>query len=191
LSFGLAVMTMVYTVGHISGAHFNPAVTIAFALTRHFPKSEIVPYVVAQILGATTASLIHLFTLSGLTKNTLLNLGVTQPLDGNIMTAFSWEFILTFFLMLVIMAVATDYRAVSQNAGWAIGAMIWLEATFAGPISNASMNPARSIGPALVAGTLDNLYIYIGATILGATAGAYVYNYIRCENSKDQIKGCC
>jgi len=196
ITFGLCVMTMIYAVGHISGAHFNPAVTIAFALTRHFPKQEVLPYIGAQLLGALSASFFLTYNLtpilSSLTENTIINIGVTQPIDHQFATAFYWEFLLTFFLMFVIMSVATDYRAVSSNAGWAIGGVVWLEATFAGPISNASMNPARSIGPAVASGEYTHLLAYIGAPILGAVAGAFLYNYIRCDEHKEnEIKGCC
>ena len=115
-SFGLIVMTMVYATGHISGAHFNPAVTLAFAASRHFPRREIIPYITAQCLGAISASGVHYLSLSSVLEQrfpgAILNLGVTLPLDDRWLTGFVWEFLLTFFLMIVIMAVATDFRAV-------------------------------------------------------------------------------
>ncbi len=195
-SFGLIVMTMVYATGHVSGAHFNPAVTIAFSFTRHFPKREIVPYIAAQCLGAVLASSIHFFTLSPVLKlgqpGDSLDLGVTQPLDGAWTTAFVWEFLLAFLLMVVIMAVATDYRATGQAAGLAIGGTIWFEAMFAGPICGASMNPARSLGPALVSGNWQHFSAYVAGPVLGALAGALFYEFIRCHpNGGAEAKGCC
>lgn len=190
-SFGLIVMTMIYATGHISGAHFNPAVTIAFALTRHFPVREILPYIVAQVLGALLASTLHKFTLGSMTPT--LNLGVTQPLDGSYLTAFVYEFALTFMLMMVIVAVATDYRAVGQMAGLAIGGTVWFEAMFAGPICGASMNPARSIGPAIVSGNTELLSAYILGPTLGAMCGALFYQFIRCDEDApaEGPGGCC
>ena len=135
-SFGLIVMTMVYATGHISGAHFNPAVTLAFAASRHFPRREIIPYITAQCLGAISASGVHYLSLSSVLEQrfpgAILNLGVTLPLDARWLTGFVWEFLLTFFLMMVIMAVATDFRAVGQIAGLAIGGTVWYEAMYAG-----------------------------------------------------------
>ena len=195
-AFGLIVMTMVYATGHISGAHFNPAVTIAFSFTRHFPKREILPYIAAQCLGAALASSIHLVTLSSVLRARLptqqLDLGVTQPLDGAWTTAFVWEFLLAFLLMVVIMAVATDYRATGQAAGLAIGGTIWFEAMFAGPICGASMNPARSLGPALVSGNWLHYSAYAAGPVLGALAGALFYEFIRCNrNGAAEARGCC
>ena len=147
-SFGLIVMAMIYATGHISGAHFNPAVTIAFALFRHFPLPQVAPYILAQCAGAIAAAWVLQVTLALILAqqdpNAVLNLGVTLPLGGAYSTALIWEFLLTFFLMFVIMGVATDHRAVGQAAGIAIGATVWLEATFAGPICGASMNPAAA-----------------------------------------------
>lgn len=196
-SFGLIVMTMIYAVGHVSGAHFNPAVTLAFSAQRHFPKRQIIPYIVAQCLGSITASLIHLITLTPVLAVTVpgavLDLGVTQPAGGAFVTAFIWEFLLTFILMFVIMGVATDYRAVGKAAGLAIGGTVWFEAMFAGPLCGASMNPARSLGPALVSGNWTNFSAYVAGPILGAAAAAILYNFIRCESSQTdaEVKGCC
>ncbi|MDE3001504.1 MAG: aquaporin [Gemmatimonadota bacterium] len=195
-SFGLIVMTMVYATGHVSGAHFNPAVTVAFSFTRHFPRREILPYIAAQCLGAVLASSIHLVTLSPILNARLpgqaLDLGVTQPLDGAWTTAFVWEFLLAFLLMVVIMAVATDYRATGQAAGLAIGGTIGFEAMFAGPICGASMNPARSLGPALVSGNWMHFSAYAAGPFLGALAGALFYEFIRCcRDGGTEARGCC
>lgn len=195
-AFGLIVMTMIYATGHISGAHFNPAVTVAFSLTRHFPKKEIFPYMLAQCLGAILASVIHRLTLTPILQqkfpDQVLNLGVTLPMDNTFFTAVIWEFLLTFFLMLVIMAVATDFRAVGQAAGLAIGGTVWFDALFAGPVNGASMNPARSLGPALVSGNWDHFAAYVIGPLLGALAGAFIYEFIRCDSKNDEaVKGCC
>ena len=189
-SFGLIVLVMIYTFGHISGAHFNPAVTLAFAVKKHFPIKEIAPYLLSQIGGAIAGALILLTTLKAPSET--LNLGVTQPYDGIFFTAFIWEFLLTMFLMLVIMSVATDYRAQGQLAGLAIGCTIWFEAIFGGPVCGASMNPARSIGPAIVSGKMDFLLAYILGPIAGAICGAIIYDFLRCSPSeKEKVKGCC
>lgn len=195
-TFGLVIMVMIYATGHISGAHFNPAVTLAFALTRHFPKREIAPYILAQCAGAVVASYIHVASLSPVLAATqpkqVLNLGVTLPVDGSFTTALVWEFMLTFLLMLVIMSMATDFRAVGPAAGLAIGGTVGLEAMFAGPLCGASMNPARSLGPALAAGEWTAFAAYIVGPVLGAAAGALFYEFIRCQASSDQeVKGCC
>ena len=170
-TFGLVIMVMIYATGHISGAHFNPAVTLAFALTRHFPKRETAPYILAQCAGAVVASYVHVASLSSVLAATqpkqVLNLGVTLPVDGSFVTALVWEFMLTFLLMLVIMSMATDFRAVGPAAGLAIGGTVGLEAMFAGPLCGASMNPARSLGPALAAGEWTAFAAYIIGPVLG------------------------
>ena len=196
MTFGLIVMTMIYAIGHISGAHFNPAVTIAFSFTRHFPKREILPYIGAQCLGAVCASFIHVVTLTAIVQQNfpeaVLDLGLTQPVDLKFQTAFVWEGLLTFFLMFVIMAVATDYRAVGKAAGMAIGGAVMFDALFGGPITGASMNPARSFGPALVAGQWQYFSAYVAGPILGACGGAFIYSFIRCQpQNKQAVKGCC
>lgn len=190
-AFGLSVTIMIFALGHVSGAHFNPAVTIAFALKRHFPVSQIAPYLLAQALGAISASLFHASTLK-MSDGSLPPLGVTQPYDGLWMTAFIWEIALTLLLMVVIMAMATDYRAVGSFAAPAIGATVWLEALFAGPICNASMNPFRSLGPALVEGNYLHLSAYFLGPIIGAILGAFLYDYMRCDpKEREEVKGCC
>lgn len=196
-SFGLIVMVLIYSLGHISGAHFNPAVTLSFALFRHFPVKEILPYIFAQVLGCICASFVHDLTISpgflSLYPESVMPLGTTQPFDGSWLTAFIWEVILTAVLMLVIMAVATDYRAVGGIAGVAIGATVLFEAMFAGPICGASMNPARSVGPAVISGDLTHLSAYIVGPVMGALIGAGLYNLMRCSKPAEplEIKGCC
>jgi len=173
LTFGLIVMTMIYATGHISGAHINPAVTIAFWAARHFPTRLVSIYLVAQLLGAIAASL----ALRGMFGN-VAALGTTLPRERD-SQSFVLEIVLTFFLMFVIMAVATDTRAVGQAAALAIGGTVGLEALFAGPISGASMNPARSLAPALVSGTWDSQWLYVAGPIVGALLGAFAYTLLR------------
>ncbi|AIE59974.1 MIP/aquaporin family protein [Bacillus methanolicus] len=172
LTFGLVVMALIYTFGHISGAHFNPAVSIGFVVNGDISVLECLFYIISQLLGALSASA----TLYALFGN-IAKLGSTLP-------KFSWqqsfvlELILTFALMMVIFGSAVHGKAVKSFAGIAIGATVGLEAMFAGPICGASMNPARSIAPALVSRHLDHLWIYIVATILGAVLASLVYKTI-------------
>ena len=177
LVFGLVIMTMIYAVGHVSGAHFNPAVTFAFSLTRHFPWSRAVGYWAAQVTGAVLAAA---FLRSSL--GTAGHLGATLP-AGSQGQSFLWEVVLTFFLMFVIMAVATDTRAVGEAAAIAVGGTVALDALFGGPISGASMNPARSLGPALVSGNLHALWLYLVAPPFGAALGALAYWFIRGDDA--------
>ncbi|HXH21608.1 MAG TPA: MIP family channel protein [Dehalococcoidia bacterium] len=172
-TFGLVIMVMIYAVGHISGAHFNPGVTLGFAVARRFPLKDVVPYWAAQVAGAVLAALL-LFALFG----DIANLGSTVP-AGPEAESFVLEVVLTFFLMFVIISVATDARAVGQAAAIAIGGTVGLEALFAGPISGASMNTARSLGPALVSGELTSVWVYIVAPPLGAGLGALAYELVR------------
>ncbi len=176
LSFGLAVMAAIYSIGHISGAHINPAVTVAFALTRHFPWSLVPAYVLSQLLGASAASAVHLALFGD-----VANLGATVP-SGSPLQALGLELILTLFLMFVVSSVATDVRAVGQAAAIAIGGYVALAATFAGPIAGASMNPARSFGPALLSGTWTAQWVYWAGPIVGAVLGALLYRYVRDAN---------
>ena len=175
ITFGLVIMVMIYAVGHISGAHFNPAVTFAFALSRHFPWTRALGYWAAQLLGALAAAAI----LRGSLGN-IAHVGATLP-AGSQGQSFLWELVLTFFLMFVIMAVATDTRAVGEAAAIAIGGTVGLDAMFAGPISGASMNPARSIGPALASGDGHALWVYVLAPLAGAALGALSYQFVRGE----------
>ena len=174
-SFGLVIMVMVYALGHISGAHFNPAVTFAFALTRHFPWARAFLYWGAQLAGAVVAALILRGSLGD-----IANVGATTP-SGSAGQSFLWELILTFFLMLVIMAVATDTLAVGEAAAIAIGGTVGLDALFGGPISGASMNPARSLGPGLVSDDLSSIWVYLLAPLLGAAIAGVAYQLLRTE----------
>jgi aquaporin NIP len=177
ITFGLVIMAMIYAVGHISGAHFNGAVTFAFALTRHFPWSRATVYWLAQLVGAITAALLLRASLGN-----VAHVGATLP-SGSQAQSFFFELVMTAFLMFVILAVATDTRAVGEAAAIAIGATIGLDAMFGGPISGASMNPMRSIGPAVVSGDLHALWLYIVAPALGATIGGLAYQFVRAESS--------
>jgi aquaporin NIP len=178
ITFGLVIAFGVYSVGHISGAHFNPAVSFAFALSRHFPWPRVVGYWVAQAAGALIAAALLRGSLGK-----VADVGATLP-SGSQRQSFLWEVVLTFFLMFVIMAVATDTRAVGEAAAIAIGGTVGLDAMFGGPISGASMNPARSLGPALVSGNLHALWLYILAPLLGAALGAFAYQFVRGEQTR-------
>ena len=173
ISFGLVIMVMIYAVGHVSGAHFNPAVTFAFAVSRHFPWPRVWLYWGAQAAGAIAAALFLRGSLGD-----IAHVGATLP-SGSEMQSFTWELLLTFVLMFVIMAVATDTRAVGEAAAIAIGGTVGLDAMFGGPISGASMNPARSLGPALVSGDLHALWLYLIAPPIGAALAAVVYQFVR------------
>ncbi|GJT59774.1 aquaporin NIP1-1-like protein [Tanacetum coccineum] len=172
--WGLVVMVMIYSVGHISGAHFNPAVTIAFASSKRFPFKNVPAYIITQILASILAS----GTLRLIFNGRNNNLGVTVP-TGSDLQSLVLEFIITFYLMFVISSVATDDRAIGDAAGLAIGSTILLNAMFAGPISGASMNPARTLGPAIVSNQYRGLWVYILGPIVGAIAGAWAHNIIR------------
>jgi aquaporin NIP len=173
LTFGLVILVMIAAVGHISGAHFNPAVTIAFAVTRHFPRKDVLFYVVGQIIGAVLGAL----TLRVLIGDSA-NLGSTMP-SGSTGQTFGIEVLLTAVLMFVIISVATDTRAVGAPAALAIGFTVMLDALWGGMISGASMNPARSFAPALVSGIWKDQWVYWIAPVIGAIVGAALYQYIR------------
>jgi aquaporin Z len=163
LTFGLVVLALVYALGEVSGAHLNPAVTIGFVLARRFPARSALSYALAQCGGALLASgLLRLLFLGDTTT-----LGATRP-AGPAWQSFVLEAVLTLFLMFVILAVSTGAREKGLMAGVAVGAVIGLEALFAGPVSGASMNPARSLAPALVSGDLSALWVYLAAPPLGA-----------------------
>jgi aquaporin NIP len=177
-SFGLVIMVMIYAVGHISGAHFNPAVTFTFALTRHFPWTRTAAYWSAQLAGSLLAAALLRGSLGNHAHD-----GATLP-SGSQGQALLWELVLTFFLMFVIMAVATDSRAVGEAAAIAIGGTVGLDALFGGPITGASMNPARSIGPAFVSGDLHALWLYLLAPPLGAGLAGLTYQFLRAERTR-------
>jgi MIP family channel proteins len=173
IAFGLAVAAMIYAIGHISGAHINPAVTLGFALVRHFPWRHVPLYWSAQFAGAVTASIL-LRAMFGL----VADLGATLP-SGSAAQSLGLEIVLSFLLMFVIMAVATDVRAVGQGAAIAIGATVCLEAIMGGPVSGASMNPARSFAPALVTLEFASHWIYWIGPMVGMALAAAAYRLIR------------
>ncbi len=182
LTFGLIVLAMIYTLGDISGAHINPAVTIAFSCAGRFPFKNVIPYIAAQCLGAIAASL----TLRLLFPQHI-GLGATLP-AGASLQSFVLEFILTALLMFVILGVSTGAREKGITAGIVVGAVIALEAMFAGPICGASMNPARSLGPALVSLHLQSLWIYLSAPVLGAILGVYACRLIREPDGSSSVE---
>lgn len=169
ITFGLVVLALIYSFGHISGAHFNPAVTLAFLSLGEINKREAILYFFTQLIAASVAS----FTLLLMFGN-VSHLGATLP-RGSWMQSFVLEFVLTFILVMVILTSAVHGKATKSFAGIAIGATVSLEAMFGGPISGASMNPARSFGPAVVSCTFDSLWIYLVATMLGALCAALIY----------------
>lgn len=178
LTFGLVVLSMIYAVGDISGAHFNPAVTGAFWLSGRFSARQLLPYVGAQCAGAFVASgVLHFLFPNHPT------LGVTMP-AGTAMQSFILEFFLTFLLMFVILNVSTGSKEKGITAGIAVGAVIALEAMFAGKICGASMNPARSLAPAIVSGHVEHLWIYLTAPFAGAAAAV-----LACRGCQD--RNCC
>lgn len=178
-TFGLVVLAMIYTLGDVSGCHLNPAVTLGFCAARRFGWDRAVPYILAQIAGAVLASLAlrAMFPAHP-------SLGATLP-AGPVLQSWVMEFILTLMLMVVILSVSTGAKEKGILAGVAVGAVIALEAMFAGPVSGASMNPARSLAPAVVAGRLDHLWVYLTAPVAGALAGVLVCGVIHGPN------GCC
>ncbi|MBS1585462.1 MAG: aquaporin [Bacteroidetes bacterium] len=172
ITFGLIVMSMIYALGSISGAHLNPAVSIAFTVAGRFPLKQLGPYIISQLAGALFAS----FTLRFLFPADKL-LGATLP-AGSDMQSFMLEFLLTFFLMLVIVNVASGSKEQGMFAGLAIGSVVALEAMFAGPICGASMNPARSFAPAIVSGHMEHLWLYIAAPVAGSVLAVPVWKYL-------------
>jgi len=184
--WGGAVSIMIYAVGHISGAHFNPAVTIAFWATRKLPGPRLPGYLFSQLSGALLASMTHLLIFgSG------HHFGMTSPSIA-LLPTFLIEVIASFSLMFVIMSVATDSRAVGELAGIAIGSTVAINAFVVGPLTGASMNPARSFSPAIFSGSTESLWIYLTAPIIGAITGAFVYNWIKCDSKEESDStGCC
>jgi len=173
LTFGLIVLAMIYAVGDISGCHLNPAVTLGFFAARRFRGWWVVPYIGSQCVGAFVASAV----LRGMFPSDP-TLGATLPSDGGVIQSFVMEFILTMILMFVILCVSTGSKEKGVLAGVAIGSVIALEALFAGPVSGASMNPARSLAPALMAWHLEHLWVYLTAPVLGALAGVAIHKYV-------------
>jgi aquaporin Z len=173
LTFGLVVLAMIYTLGDVSGAHLNPAVTLAFAVAGLFPYLRVLLYIAAQFSGALLASLTLRFLFP---QNT--NLGATIP-AGLPMQSFALEIILSAILMFVILNVSHGSKEKGITAGIVVGSVIALEALFAGPICGASMNPARSLGPAIVSGHLEHLWIYLAAPVLGMLVAIPLYRVVR------------
>jgi MIP family channel proteins len=183
LSFGFAILAGVYALGHISGAHFNPAVTAGFWIGRRFPSADVFPYLAAQLAGALSAAVLlrALLGASASAASTVPRIGVAP--------AFAVEVILTFFLMLVIMAVATAARVAGTVAGLAVGLTVAFDALMGGPLTGASMNPARSFGPALATGTWAGHWIYWLGPLLGASLAVGAYDYVRKGSSHDHRAG--
>ncbi|HUG19681.1 MAG TPA: aquaporin [Planctomycetaceae bacterium] len=178
LTFGLVVMAMIYAIGDVSGAHINPAVTLGFWVARRLDGKEVLPYLIAQLVGA--------FAASGVLRVLFLEhetLGTTLP-AGPWWQSFVFEVLLTFLLMFVILNVSTGAKEKGIMAGAAIGGVVAFEAMFAGPICGASMNPARSLAPAIVSGNLQHLWLYVAAPVLGAMLAVLG---CRCVQSN----GCC
>ncbi len=176
IAFGLIILAMIYALGDVSGAHMNPAVSIAFMFSGRLEKSATLIYIASQIAGALLASI----TLKFLFPHNQ-NLGATMP-SGTYMQSFILETILTFFLMFVILNVSTGAKEKGITAGIAVASVVGLEAMFAGPICGASMNPARSLAPALISGNIEIIkcqWIYVLAPILGASLALAAYNFIK------------
>lgn len=181
--FGAVVAALIYTFGHISDAHFNPAVTLAFCSSGFFPKKRVLPYLAAQLVGASLASV-----LLRLSFGPVANMGATLPLNNNWQQSFVLETVLTFILMVVILGSGLDRRAHVGFAGVAIGLTVGLEAALMGPITGASMNPARSFAPALISGLWQYQWIYWVAPILGAQIAVVVYRYLSDGFSDIKVK---
>lgn len=173
ITFGAIVMAVIYAIGDRSGAHINPAVSIAFAVSGQFAWSKVPGYLLSQFLGGILASLVLWFLFPGLE-----NYGMTLP-AGSVMQSFVLEIILTFFLMFVILQVSSGSKESGMMAGAAVGAVVLLEALFAGPISGASMNPARSLAPAMISGQLNEIWIYLLAPTIGAALSVIVWRLLK------------
>ncbi|KAL6287867.1 hypothetical protein ACE6H2_012257 [Prunus campanulata] len=177
---GLVVTVMIYAVGHISGAHMNPAVTLAFAAVRHFPWKQVPIYWVAQLAGSISAS----FTLSVL-LHPIKHVGTTSP-SGSDFQALIAEIVMTFSMMFIASAVATDTKAIGELAGIAVGSAVCITSIFAGPISGGSMNPARTIGPAIASAYYKGIWVYIVGPVIGTLLGSWSYNFIRVSDNPTQ-----
>ncbi|KAI3794177.1 hypothetical protein L1987_36806 [Smallanthus sonchifolius] len=174
VTWGLIVMAMIYTVGHVSGAHFNPAVTVTLSLLGLCPFKELVVYILSQLLGSVLAS----GTLSLIMNVTPEAYFGTTP-AGSTVQSFVVEIIITFILMFVISGAANDHRAIKKHGGIVVGMTIMLNVFVGGPISGASMNPARSLGPAIVKGKFKGIWAYVLGPIIGAIAGGFVYKLLK------------
>lgn len=179
LVFGLVILAGIAAFGHISGAHFNPAVTTSFYLTRHLPARDAATYIAAQLAGATAAALLLWLIWPGKPAD----LGATVPTIA-VGRAVLVEAVMSALLMLVIISVATDTRAAGAPAAIAIGATIALDALFGGPLTGASMNPARSFAPALVSGQWKDFWVYLAGPLIGAPLGAFAYQFVRGEQPR-------
>ena len=177
ITFGLIVLAMIYALGDISGAHLNPAVSIAFTVGGRMSMGQTIPYIISQVIGAFGASL-TLHALFPANKT----LGATIP-AGTDMQSFILEIILTFILMFVILTVSTGAKEKGITAGIAIASVVGLEAMFAGPICGASMNPVRSLAPAVISGNVQSLWVYLTAPVIGAVAAVFVAGYINKSNT--------
>lgn len=176
MSFGLALIVAILTLGHISGAHFNPAVSLGLTVTGHFPARELPFYWLFQVIGAVVSS-IFVVILYGQPR---VALGVNHPnAEFGVVNAFILEIVLTFFLVTAVKGAATDKRGVGTLAGIAIGLVVLFDAISNGPASGASMNPARSIGPALIALDFNDLWIYLIAPLIGGVLASLLYEYMR------------
>ncbi|XP_054778437.1 nodulin-26-like [Prosopis cineraria] len=175
--WGLLVMGLVYTVGHISGAHFNPAVTLAFASIKRFPLKQVPAYILIQVVGSTLASVTLRLVFTGKHDHFIGTL-----LSGSYLQGFVVEFLVTFYLMFVISGVATDSRAIDELAGLVVGATVMINSLTAGLVTGASMNPARTLGPAIAWHEYRGIWVYMIAPVAGAVVGAWVYNIMRHTN---------
>ncbi len=187
-TFGLTILVMIYTLGYISGAHFNPAITFGFALSRHFPWRYVVPYWIAQFLGAICASFIESLVVSS--RAMAVHFGANRPVDGTtILQALGVEIILSFLLMFVNMGVATDKRNYRMVCGLAVGFTVLICGLAGNSLSGGSMNPARSFGPAVFGGpeVLSQYWIYIVGPAIGMTIAALLFEYLR--GSQQYSKG--
>ena len=174
LAFGFIVIAMIFALGHVSGCHINPAVTIAFRVTRRIGNLRALAYIAAQLVGGILGGLAIVAIVGGDG-----DAGATAPRIGGTDAALISEFILTFFLALVIFGAATDERAEGRIAGLAIGAYVGLAALAWGPVANASMNPARSLGPAIAGNEWSAHWVYWVGPIAGAVLGALAYELMR------------
>ncbi|WP_145296469.1 aquaporin [Crateriforma conspicua] len=180
--WGLIVLVLIYAIGDISGCHINPSVTIGFAAAGRFPLREVGPYAIAQLAGA-IAGAAALRAVFGVDSTNLGSTAINPVIT--VAGGFAIEFMMTLILMFVVMGVSTGAKEKSITAGLAVGAVIGMEAMTAGPMTGASMNPFRSLGPALVSGNLTNIWVYLTATVLGSLTGMALYKWIRCVTECD------